>query len=170
MRWFPSLSFSTSASLKSSSSSSSFPASDVDHSKKNASRTLGGVWPFGGGAKKSSSTRPARLRPTLTDHDGRWHDSDNEDNVFVPFTHHVPNSFDRLLNRSTSASSSCVVVPQPLPLPDSAINRQKDADCPLPSPKDVPRPTTSGRGLDDRDKPDAVTVTDGAPSVFRIRR
>lgn len=166
MRWLPSLSFSASASLKSSSSSSSFPASDVDHPKKkssDATRGSGGVWPFGGGKKFS---RPRKLRPSLTDNYGksppRWHDSDED--TLMPMTQ-SPNSFDRLFNRSNTSSS---VAPQPLPLPDSAILRQKEGDCPLPSPKDVPGPSSAGRGVEERGRADGVM--NGVSSVFRIRR
>ncbi|KAF7828751.1 mitogen-activated protein kinase kinase kinase 5 isoform X1 [Senna tora] len=160
MRWLPSLSFSTAPTLKASSSASSFPVSDVDHHKKKSSdatrATSGGVWPFTAARKFS---RPRKLRPNLNDNDGksppRWHDS-SEDDTIMPLAH-SPNSHDRPFHRSNTSSSSSSVAPQPLPLPDSAFLRHKDGDCPLPSPKDVPGPST------------ADAVTDGDHPVFRIR-
>ncbi|XP_028764133.1 mitogen-activated protein kinase kinase kinase 5 isoform X2 [Neltuma alba] len=168
MRWLSSLSLSHSHGLKSSSTSSSFSTSDVDHPKKksaDASRGLGGVWPFGIGKKAS---RPKTLRP-IGDSDGRspprWHDSD--DDVLVPLAHSTTPS-DRQFSRSNTTSfSSSSVAPQPLPLPDAALSRHIDADCPLPFPKDVAGPNSAAKGLPDRDRADGVMG--GVSSVFRIQ-
>ncbi|XP_054825093.1 mitogen-activated protein kinase kinase kinase 5 [Prosopis cineraria] len=167
MRWLPSLSFSHSNGIKSSSASSSLSTSDGDHPKKStdSTRGSGGVWPFGTGKKTG---RFKKLRH-IADSDGksppRWHDSD--DDALVPLAH-SPTPFDRQFNCSNT--SSCVspsISPQPLPLPDSALSRQRDADYPLPSPKDVPGPSSAAKGVVEHDQVAGVMV--GVSSVFRIR-
>lgn len=162
MRWLPSLSFSHVA-LKSSSSSSSFRASDVDHPKKkpaDTTRTPAGVWPFGSSKKPG---RPWKLADGKSPPRGQESDED----AVGPLTR-SPSSFDRLFHRSSASScSTSSVVPQPLPLPDSAFPRQKDGDCPLPSPKELTRPSSAGKLVEERDRGGLI---DGVSSVLRIRR
>ncbi|KAI4327482.1 hypothetical protein L6164_019936 [Bauhinia variegata] len=164
MRWLPTISFSTSKSSSTIKCSSSSAVVDADHPKKktgNATREAAGgggtsSWLWGVGKK---SSRGKKLRP-IGDHDGKspprsWQDS--EDDHPVPFS--PP---ERTYVRSSSSPSS--VAPQPLPLPESLL-RQKDGDCPLPSPNSVHAPTTTAAAAD---RP--VVALDGIYPVFRMRR
>ncbi|CAL0312793.1 unnamed protein product [Lupinus luteus] len=74
----------------------------------------------------------------------------------------------------TSIRSFASIVPQPLPLPElsssaptTLLRQQRDWDCRLPSPKDLPSPTGAAgyRGLEERD----ATVDVAATTGFRMR-
>lgn len=136
MRWLPTLSFSPSQ-------PSTATAAADNHRRK--ARLFG------------NSKKCGKLRH-VADHDAKSHPTwQNDSDEDAPAAAPSP----------TSIRSSTSVAPQPLPLPElsaaAAWLRQRDSDCRLPSPKDVPSPTGGNQGLEDRGA--AATGTG-----FRMRR
>ncbi|KAI4314938.1 hypothetical protein L6164_027796 [Bauhinia variegata] len=170
MRWLPNISFyqsNSSSTLKCYTPFFSSPVDDAGHPKKKTGdgtrRTAGGRgtsgWLWGVGKK---SSRAKKLRP-IGEHDGKspprsWQDL--EDDNLMPST--STSSYDRTYLTPSSSSSSSSVAPQPLPLPEPLL-RQKDGDCPLPSPEYVHAPTTTTAS----NRP--IVALDGITPGFRMR-